>query len=129
MFLRRLNEEQKKVLIPLGRIVIAADGVLAPEEKELFDDMKAEMEMLGREELHTESIDDYIHVFESDESKHIVLFELMLLAHADGDFHEKESRFIDDIAIRFSIPDDKVKQIENLASRQMDLLKEAYDII
>lgn len=128
MFLAYLNEIQKKHYVPLARRLIAADGVLAPQEKELIDEMLFEMDLIGKSEIRSMSNEELYEGFDGRYSKMIVLIDLMLLAYSDGEYAQKEKELIEEIAKGMRLKEEDIEQAHKWVLRYREVYQAAFDL-
>lgn len=66
-------------------------------------------------------------VFETEKERAIVLLELLLLAHSDGELHQAEEQILHSIASDLNVSDEALETMQNWALRQVALAQEASE--
>lgn len=115
MFLNDLSDQQKKMFMALAKRMVLADWRLEPHEKAAIDRVEDE---LG-ESLDVDPKDlmsnDNLSILDTQRVKRIVMYELMVLAHADLKIDSSERHVFDDLAEELSIPKTVMDVLEALA--------------
>ena len=65
--------------------------------------------------------------FRTQKERSIVLLELLLLAHSDGELHQKEERVLHSIADELDVSREELGIMQNWALRQVALVQEASE--
>ncbi|MEN3164105.1 TerB family tellurite resistance protein [Tistrella mobilis] len=128
MFLRDLTDEQKRAFLVLADKVVLADGHLAPEETMLLDTFRAEMDVA---DVPVPQMDlaEAAKIFDTRKARVSVLFELIALGHADGDFDKDESAVVTEIKRAFGLSLAEFEAMVNWVLRQMALVREASELM
>lgn len=129
MFLNILTERQKQSFLALATKVVMADGEVVPKENVTLNVRVAEMGggiKAPPEEIYGEPKFD---VFDSQQSQTIVILELLVIAYADGEFHEYEQPIINQLIEKFGISPARLGQFEDWAKRQSPLSVEGWAFI
>lgn len=117
MYLPLFNEEQKKLFLELAFHMVMADGVFSDEERNVMDCYYSEMKC---KPLDDKSIRELNPVFNDikakfgEKEKKILVFEMLGLALADGDYAKEEKKIMEDLLKHLDIsPDfeDKCKAV------------------
>lgn len=106
-----------------------ADGEVVPEENVTLKVRAAEMGggvKAPPDEIYGAPNFD---VFDTPQSRTIVILELMVIAYSDDEYHEDERPIIDDFIKKFGFTDDEVARFEKWAMRQSPLSVEGWDFI
>lgn len=123
MFISNLNLKQQETLFQLAKKIVAIDGIVDEKENLMLDAIKKEMHPnTNVESNHKEPLNT---IFASKKEVSSLLFELLGLAYADDDYHEEESRFINEIANQLNISKESLYAMENWVQRQLCLSREA----
>lgn len=129
MFLNLLTDRQKQSFLALATKVVMADGGVVPEENVTLDVRKGEMGgniMAPPEEIFGEP---NFSVFDTEQSRRIVVMELMVLAYSDDEYHVTERPIIEAFANEFGFTEDDLKKIEDWAVRQSPLSIEGWAML
>lgn len=125
MWLRALNDVQRRALLGLAHNVVVSDGLLDPNEEGMLDDFKREME------LHPATATDYLELdgievtFDSRKSRLIAILNLLRLSYADGAFEIEEECLLKQISRTFGISDEEFLLLDNWVRRFLALEDEA----
>lgn len=125
MWLRALNDAQRRALLGLAHNVVVSDGLLDPNEEGMLDDFKREME------LHPATATDYLELdgievtFDSRKSRLIAILNLLRLSYADGAFEIEEECLLKQISRTFGISDEEFLLLDNWVRRFLALEDEA----
>ena len=125
--------EQNLAIVKSLVSVAWADGVFADEEKEMVEALIAAFEANEQEakdirEYATSrrSLEDIPLSDLSTDDRRILVQHAVLLTYVDGEQHETEKKFIDDLCAKLHIPEDEAKSlVENAeirAKRFLNLL-------
>lgn len=128
MFLDYLKNCQRVSFLALAAKVIQSDGKTLPEELELFEALRKELEL--KTTVH-KSKDEKIEldIFDTYEVKRVVLIELLAIGYVDGKFSIEERVVINEVATAFSVPPEELKQLERWVLKQNKLYEEALKLI
>lgn len=125
MFIGILNESQQASLLNLAREIAEVDGVLHDNEITILENLKQQISPKATE-IKTGELPDE---FDTHQSKIALLLELIGIAFADSDYQSKEKQIIDRAAQSLGISQDLVTKLEDWVSRQLSLVREAYEIM
>lgn len=125
MFLAQLNDAQKNSFLALATRVVLADGELTDQENALLDRLK--IEMGGKAKAPPEEVFGNTNLanFSDRRSRVIVLMELLMLGHADSNFHSDEIKVIEELAKAFGVSGGDFAAISEWAKRQAQQLHDA----
>ena len=125
MFLAQLNDAQKNSFLALATRVVLADGELTDQENALLDRLK--IEMGGKAKAPPEEVFGNTNLanFSDRRSRVIVLMELLMLGHADSNFHADEIKVIEELAKAFGVSGGDFAAISEWAKRQAQQLHDA----
>jgi len=128
VFLNYLKGSQKKLFLRMAENLIKADNKILPEEKELFDALRKELGCADF--VFGQALDEsQFEVFDTNETKNIVILELVALAYVDNEMAEEERDFILKIMKVFRTPSKKLKMFEKWVLKQKNLYEEAASLI
>lgn len=115
MFLQELTHPQRRMFMALAKRMVLADWKLEQHEQDAIDRVEAE---LG-ESLTVEAKDllsnDNLHVLDTDRSRRIVVYELLVLAQADLQIDDAERHVFNDLAQNLNIPKPVMTALESLS--------------
>jgi hypothetical protein len=105
MFLMKLQSKEKFSFLQLAHYLARIDKRYGEKEEDIIFEYCTEM---GIENLDSFDVDNFcldaiLNDFKSEQSKRIVLLELMILIHIDRTFHINEMELIDKITNKFNI--------------------------
>ena len=124
MFLDELNEKESISFINVVKNFALVDNVFAEQEKELIENYIEELHLEGKD-LSSTNLEEGIKVLESstDKIKRIVLFELAGLALIDGEFEDKEIKFIANLSDRLGVSRARVQAFFNYMVNLFEVYK------
>ncbi|DAB33683.1 MAG: hypothetical protein PWQ42_356 [Sulfurospirillum sp.] len=102
MLLIKLDTREKFAFLRLAQFLAKIDGLYSEKEKDLIDEYCFEMG-IDNLEFENDNLEEILQEFKSNQSKKIVLLELMILAHVDDAFNEEEYQIIKKIKEIFKI--------------------------
>ncbi len=129
MFLRDLNQEEKKAFLSLAFKIIKCDGCLAQEEKERIEEIRVETGLFTETELMDKSIEELVNIFSSKESKKSALIEAVRLAYIDGEYDNQEQKILRAMALGFGFNEKEAMEIENWVLDLNKLIEKGKEII
>lgn len=111
MFLMKLQSKEKFSFLQLAHYLARIDNTYGEKEEDIILEYCTEMgiENLDSFDFDTFCLDKILNDFKSEESKRIVLLELMILIHIDRTFHINEMELIEKITQKFDINMEDVK--------------------
>jgi uncharacterized tellurite resistance protein B-like protein len=123
MFLKDLNDDERRAFLELAHQVAEVDGDLAGVEAEMLAYFRIE---LGLDDatypIQGMAVADAAACFASDESRRAALMELMLVVMADGVAHPGEHALLAEVAEHFAIDDDTAERQFAWVQRLMALV-------
>lgn len=125
VYLAELSPEQRSAFLVLARDIIRADERLTIQEVEQLDDLYEESGMGAETADAPNAAGDLNLMFPTSRSRAVVLIELLLLAHADRQFHPREEEAIYEIAARLQVDQGLWTNILDWARRFTALKAEA----
>ncbi|XJZ25694.1 hypothetical protein ACF5W4_09720 [Bacillota bacterium Lsc_1132] len=93
MFLAELQKEEKEAFLELASLIAFVDGNVSIYENSIIEKYHREMG-LENYKIKGLSIDDILKRFTTEQSKNIVLAEILKLIYSDGVFHDSERESI-----------------------------------
>lgn len=111
MFLMKLQSKEKFSFLQLAHYLARIDNKYGEKEEDIILEYCTEMgiENLDSFDLDNFCLDEILNDFKSEQSKRIVLLELMILIHIDYTFHINEMELIEKITQTFNINVEDVK--------------------
>ena len=129
MWLRGLNDPQRRALLGLAHNVVVSDGLLDPNEEQVMDELRAEMG------LGSDVLADYIEldgldrVFDSSRARSIALINLIRVGYADGAFEIEEECLLHELATQFAVDKPTFSRMEDWVRRYIAIEQEIQDFI
>ena len=105
MLLMKLQSKEKFSFLQLAHYLARVDNKYGPREEEILLEYCAEMGIENLDSFDREnfSLDGILKDFKSEQSKRIVILELMILIHIDHTFHLNEQKLMQQISQNFGI--------------------------
>jgi len=125
MFLHELSPEQRRAFLVLARHVIDADHRLAMQEVERLDRLYVEAGVPAETASAPSGVGDLNLLFGTPRSRVVVLLDLLLVAYADGDLHERELASVRSVAARLGVDAGTFEAALDWAQRHQALVDEA----
>lgn len=131
MFLNQLNPKEKETFMSLSVHVANANGILANEEKEMIQEYCREMGLDSFDEKNAVPMEDVLTVFKQSDLhiRKIVLFEILGLAYADGEYEDTEDDFIIQFATAIGLNKETLEEQETLLVEYLEILKKIVQIV
>jgi tellurite resistance protein len=112
MFLAKLQQEEKEAFLELAVLMAKVDGVLSVFENPII--VKYQQEMgLDDYAIKGLKMDDILGVFKDENSKNIVLIEILRLVYSDGILQEQEKESIRLIKNHFGFDSNKYNNFKD----------------
>ncbi len=105
MLLMKLQSKEKFSFLQLAHYLARVDNKYGPREEEISLEYCTEMGIENLDSFDREnfSLDGILKDFKSEQSKRIVILELMILIHIDHTFHLNEQKLMQQISQNFGI--------------------------
>ena len=105
MLLMKLQSKEKFSFLQLAHYLARVDSKYGPREEEILLEYCTEMGIENLDSFDSEnfSLDGILKDFKSEQSKRIVILELMILIHIDHTFHLNEQKLMQQISQNFGI--------------------------
>ena len=105
MLLMKLQAKEKFSFLQLAHYLARVDNKYGPREEEILLEYWTEMGIENLDSFDREnfSLDGILKDFKSEQSKRIVILELMILIHIDHTFHLNEQKLMQQISQNFGI--------------------------
>jgi tellurite resistance protein len=125
MWLSMLSSEQRKALLGLAHNVVVSDGLLDPNEEQMMNEFKREMDLSPRMEADYLELDGIENVFDTHRSRVIALLNLLRLSYVDGAFEVEEECLLMEISRPFGFSEGEFQLLNNWVKRLVSLEAEA----
>lgn len=128
MFINKLNDCEKQILMDLLMYVVQSDSKLVAKETGyiLLIQQKYGLDMKFSPEFSIEQLCDDV---KRDTSKIIVLQELIRAARVDGDYDKKERTIINKVTNYFGVSNEKHVEVDDWVKKGMDWFDRGDDMI
>lgn len=115
MFLKELTEDQQKIFMALAKRTVLADWRLEDHEKEAIARVEAELGKSFEVEARDLLTNDNLVVLDSNATRRIAMYELMVMAQADLKIDASERHIFDDLADELKIDQATMDTLEELS--------------
>jgi hypothetical protein len=129
MFLRILNDDQKRALFVLAHHLVVSDHSVSKRESDLLDELSNGLRTkipVTPQELHEEA---RLHVFDTREVRVAVMLEILILAYGDNAVPGAESEMISELARDLGFTDAEFVVMKSWGERSSQLLGEATKLM
>ncbi len=106
MYLTLLNENEKAVFLGMAYNLAIVDGDYSKAEKNIIDGYCQELQIVFNEKTMIKPMDDLIKNIaqnSSEKTKKIIIFELIGLAMADGNYDNNERKIVANMETEFGV--------------------------
>ncbi len=129
MFLRTLNDDQKRALWVLAYHLVVSDHNVSLKEGELMDELtnglRTDIPVLPQQLVERPSVE----AFDTRESRVAVMLEILTVALGDNMFPDAESKLVKDLASELGFGNEAFEELRSWAERNSTLLDEAQKIM
>jgi len=129
MFLGHFVDEEKEGFIELAKLMIAADGVFAPEEIAMFESILHELNIKGDVEIVNATLESACAHISRPEARVFALLELATIAFIDHDYGESEKALLASICEEWNMATDLLPLVEGWAQRRITLTTDVGKIL
>ena len=131
MFLDQLNKKEKKTFMSLSVHMANANKIIADEEKEMIQEYCREMGLVSFDIKDAIPMEDVLGVFQQSDLhiRKVVLFEILGLAYADGEYENSEDAFVIQFAKAIGLSKETVEEYETLLLEYLGILKKIVQIV
>lgn len=132
MFLKYLEEENKKRFLQLCVHAAYADEILEEAEQEMMREYCREMnipEVIPNRDIALEKVLNEIKDNSNHKEKNIIILELLGLLKADGVYDEREKVFLKKVVDAINMKEDTVKNIEKFLDEYIEICAKLYTLI
>ena len=129
MWLHYLTEPQRETLMHLAYTVVVSDGLLDPNEEQMLERFRREMDLPADSEPDYISLIGIADEFPSSRSRRVVLINLIHLSYVDGALEIEEECLLREVATAFGVDDAEFALLENWVKRLVSLEQEAIGLL
>ncbi len=131
MFLNQLNKKEKETFMSLSVHMANANKIIADEEKEMIQEYCREMGLVSFDIKDAIPMEDVLGVFQQSDLhiRKVVLFEILGLAYADGEYENSEDAFVIQFAKAIGLSKETVEEYETLLLEYLGILKKIVQIV
>lgn len=131
MFLNQLNKKEKETFMSLSAHMANANKIIADEEKEMIQEYCREMGLVSFDIKDAIPMEDVLGVFQQSDLhiRKVVLFEILGLAYADGEYENSEDAFVIQFAKAIGLSKETVEEYETLLLEYLGILKKIVQIV
>lgn len=133
--LMKLQNKEKQSYLQAFMFIASSDGIITVEEitalKNIADSMgihKDKMNFLADEVNKGKKLKDILAKIKNRQSKLMLIYELILLCYADGEYSDSEKSSMKELTALLNVETEKLVQIENLVDEHIDL-KEKLNLV
>ncbi|MEL7648718.1 MAG: DUF533 domain-containing protein [Sedimentibacter sp.] len=131
----KLQNKEKQSYLQAFMFIASSDGIITVEEitalKNIADSMgfnKEKINYLAEEVKKGKKLKDILAKIKNRQSKLLLIYELILLCHADGKYSDSEKSSMKELTALLNVETEKLVQIENLVDEHIDL-KEKLNLV
>jgi len=129
MWLQSLTESQRETLMHLAYTVVVSDGLLDPNEEQMLERFRREMDLPADSEPDYISLVGIADAFPSSRSRRVVLINLLHLSYVDGALEIEEECLLREVATAFGVDNAELALLENWVKRLVSLEQEAIGLL
>lgn len=129
MYLNYLEENEKIAFLKLAHMIANSDDEFCNNEKIIINSYCNEM---GIEDItfdKNELIDIISYQFKTDQSRRIVIFELMSIINANGEFKSKEKDIINVLLKEFNIEEKFLTDVKQWSDSMIYLVEQGHKLV
>jgi peroxiredoxin/uncharacterized tellurite resistance protein B-like protein len=128
MFLRFLDPRQRQALLLMAYRMVAADGVVHPDETSMLEALRHELSVPApKREDYANGPD--LTAFTDRRAKLAAMLKLASIAYSDRDFHPEEVRVLVRFGRTLEMSAEDMRAIDSWVRRHESLVREATDLI
>ena len=128
MFLNNLEFKQKEVFLGIAKEILIVYGIRDQTEEDYLRSICAEMS-LSQTDGKSIELKELPLIFKTQKEKNLVMVELIALAFLNGEYHEKEKKYINKVVSVFEMQASSIKEIERLVNRFFSVQKAIVSFI
>ncbi|MCT7562169.1 TerB family tellurite resistance protein [Aliarcobacter butzleri] len=129
MYLNYLEENEKKAFLKLAHMIANSDDEFCDNERIIINSYCNEMGIRDIEFDKNELIDIVAYQFKTDQSRRIVIFELMNIINANGEFKDNERAIIDVLLKEFNIEEKFLNDVKQWSDSMSHLVEQGYKLV
>lgn len=134
MFLHLLDRAQRRELCRAALHLVLADDVVDLREEEVLTQVRTELGFLDPDDLphpprDQDDLIDGLEVFDTSESRRVLLLELLVLVLVDEDLDERELDVLGAICRRLDVSRDVFNHLRGFARRILDLRADGLELL
>lgn len=130
MFLRTLNDEQKRLFLTLAKRAADANGIREESEENLLIAYADEMGInVSIEDISTEEIYAKLLRISNPVEINQMTFELVGLLLSDGEYDSDEIIFINELSVGLKVPKERIEKMFDLVGQYSGLIKSINKIM
>ncbi|MGH2307190.1 TerB family tellurite resistance protein [Aliarcobacter sp. ERUVET-8] len=129
MYLSYLEENEKIAFLKLAHMIANSDDEFCDNERIIINSYCNEMGIKDIEFDKNELIDIIAYQFKTDQSRRIVIFELMNIINANGEFKDKEKSIIDILLKEFNIEEMFLNDVKQWSDSMAHLVEQGYKLV
>ena len=129
MYLNYLEENEKKAFLKLAHMIANSDDEFCDNERIIINSYCNEMGIKDIEFDKNELIDIVAYQFKTDQSRRIVIFELMNIINANGEFKDNERAIIDVLLKEFNIEEKFLNDVKQWSDSMSHLVEQGYKLV
>ena len=129
MYLNYLEENEKKAFLKLAHMIANSDDEFCDNERIIINSYCNEMGIKDIEFDKNELIDIIAYQFKTDQSRRIVIFELMNIINANGEFKDNERAIIDVLLKEFNIEEKFLNDVKQWSDSMSHLVEQGYKLV
>lgn len=124
MFLRTMNDEQKRLFLTLAERAADANGIRDENEENLLIAYADEMDIdVSIEDIPTEDIYAKLLKISNPVEINQMTFELVGLLLSDGEYDSDEKQFVDKLSVGLKVPKERIEKMFDLVGQYSGLIK------
>lgn len=134
MFLHLLDRAQRRELCRAALHLIVADGVVDLREEEVLAQVRTELGFFDPDDLphpprDQDELIDGLDVFDTSETRRVLVLELLVLTLADEDLDERELEVLGAICRRLDVSRDTFNHLRGFARRLLDVRADGLELL
>jgi uncharacterized tellurite resistance protein B-like protein len=129
MYLNYLEETEKVAFLKLAHSIASSDDEFCDNEKIIINSYCNEMGIADIKFDKDELIDILSYQFKTDQSRRIVIFELMSIINANGEFKSKEKDIINILLKEFNIEEKFLTDVKQWSDSMIYLVEQGHKLV
>lgn len=132
MYLSILENKEKEKFLKIAYVLVGIDGDFSYNERIMMDsyckEMQISVDIENLQGSEADALENICEIFNKEKGK-IVVFELIGLAMADGNFDENERAYISKISKKLDIPEEFGKECESILTSYFEIQNSLNNLI